>query len=298
VQTAESYLRPEVIQQVQRLDLKARFIVEGFLAGLHDSPYHGFSLEFSEHRKYVPGDDPAIIDYSAWARTDKYYVRKFQAETNLACYLLVDQSKSMDYASGRLMTKLEYAICTAAALGYLMTRQQDAVGLVTFDERITQFVPPKSSRAQLNRMLSILAQPPEGRGTALADVLHQVAARVRKRSLFVLFSDLLDDTPRVIEGLHHLRFRGHDLVVFHILDEAEAHLNLTGPVDLEDPETGDRVVTDAESIRADYLARLAAFKDSFRRELEGRRADFVPVDTSMPFDKALVSFLLNRRKRF
>ena len=298
MRTAESYLRPDVIQQVQRLDLKARFIVEGFLAGLHDSPYHGFSLEFSEHRKYVAGDDPALIDYAAWARTDKYYIRKFQAETNLACYLLVDQSASMDYASGEAMTKLEYSVCLAAALGYLMTRQQDAVGLVTFDEKITHFVPPKSSRAQLTSILSVLAQKPGGRTTAVADVLHQVAGRIRKRSLMVLFSDLLDDTERVIEALHHLRYRGHDLVVFHVLDEAEAHLGMTGPIDLEDPETGQRVMTDPESIRADYLARLEEFKNRFRRELEGQRADFVAVDTSTPFDKALVSFLLNRRKRF
>ena len=298
MQTAESYLRPEVIQQVQRLDLKARFIVEGFLAGLHDSPYHGFSLEFSEHRKYVPGDDPALIDYNAWARTDKFYVRKFQAETNLACYLLVDQSASMTYASGTLMTKLEYAICLAAALGYLMISQQDSVGLVTFGESVTQFVPPKSNRKQLTNILSILAREPASRQTALAAILHAVAARVRKRSLMVLFSDLLDDVEQVIEGLHHLRYRGHDLIVFHILDEAEAHLPMTGPVRLEDPETGRQVVTDPESIRADYLARLEQFKETFRRELEGQKADFVPVDTSMPFDKALVSFLLNRRKRF
>lgn len=298
VQTAESYLRPEVIQQVQRLDLKARFIVEGFLAGLHDSPYHGFSLEFSEHRKYVAGDDPNLIDYNAWARTDKYYVRKFQAETNLACYLLMDQSASMDYASGQRMTKLEYAICLAAALGYLMISQQDSVGLVTFDERITHFVPPKSNRKQLTNILSILARPPRASGTAVADVLHQVAARVRKRSLVVLFSDLLDDTQRVVEGLHHLRYRGHDVIVFHVLDEVEAHFDLSGPVRLEDPETGRRVATDPQDIRADYLARMDEFKGTFRRELEGQKADFVPVDTSMPFDKALVSFLLNRRKRF
>ena len=298
MQTAESYLRPEVIQQVQRLDLKARFIVEGFLAGLHDSPYPGFSLEFSEHRKYVPGDDPSLIDYNAWARTDKFYIRKFQAETNLACYLLVDQSASMTYASGTLMTKLEYAICLAAALGYLMISQQDSVGLVTFDESVTQFVPPKSNRKQLTTILSILARRPAERRTALADVLHAVAARVRKRGLMVLFSDLLDETEGVLEGLHHLLYRGHDLIVFHILDEAEAHLPMTGPVRLEDPETGRQVVTDPESIRADYLARLAQFKETFRRELEGQKADFVPVDTSMPFDRALVSFLLNRRKRF
>jgi uncharacterized protein (DUF58 family) len=297
-QTAESYLRPEVIRQVARLDLKARFIVEGFLAGLHDSPYHGFSLEFSEHRKYVPGDDPALIDYAAWARTDRYYIRRFQAETNLACYLLVDQSASMDYASGERMTKLEYVVCLAAALGYLMTGQQDQVGLVTFDERVTRFVPPRSSRRQLTTLLSVLARRPEGRRTALADVLHQVAARVRKRSLVILFSDLLDDPDAVLKGLHHLRFRGHDLIVFHVLDEAEAHLSIRGPVELEDPETGERLTADPESVRADYLARLEALRDRFRGALEGARGDFVPVDTSMPFDKALVSFLLNRRKRF
>ncbi len=298
MQTAESYLRPDVIQQVQRLDLKARFIVEGFLAGLHDSPYHGFSLEFSEHRKYVPGDDPSRIDYTAWARTDKYYIRKFQAETNLACYLLVDQSGSMDYASGSRMTKLEYSVCLAAALGYLMISQQDCAGLLTFDDRITHFVPPKSSRRQLTHILSVLARSPAGRGTKLAEVLHQTAQRVRKRSLVVLFSDLLDETDRVLEGLHHLSYGGHDLIVFHVLDEAEAHFPFDGPVRLEDPESGREVATDPEGIRADYLARLAAFQDRFRRELEGRRADFVAVDTSKPFDKALVSFLLNRRRRF
>ena len=296
--TAESYLRPEVIKQVQRLDLKARFIVEGFLAGLHASPYHGFSLEFSEHRKYVPGDDPILIDYNAWARTDRYYVRKFQAETNLACYLLVDQSSSMDYASGERMTKLEYAICLAAALGYLMTRQQDAVGLITFDEQVRDFLPPRSNRRQLTNILGVLARKPAGKGTALAHVLHQTAERIRKRSLIILFSDLLDDADRALEALHHILFRGHDLIVFHVLDEAEAHFALTGSLRLEDPETGRVVAADPESIRADYQARLKAFQERFRQGLEGQKADFVPVDTSMPFDKALVSYLLNRRKRF
>jgi len=299
VLTLESYLRPEVIRQVRRLDLKARFIVEGFLAGLHDSPYHGFSLEFSEHRKYVPGDDPALIDYNAWARTDRYFVRKYQAETNLACYLLVDQSRSMDYASGDKMTKLEYSICLAAALGYLMISQQDSVALVTFDEKITNFVAPKSSRRQLTNILSVLAQPPAGRRTALAEVLHGVARRVRKRSLMVLFSDLLDDPDRVLEGLHHLSFRGHDLIVFHVLDEAEAHFPMRGPLRLEDPETGQALTADPEGLRADYLQRLREFQDYFRKHLEGRRkAAFVPVDTSLAFDKALVSFLLNRKRRF
>ena len=298
MQTVESYLRPEVIQQVQRLDLKARFIIEGFIAGLHDSPYHGFSVEFSEHRKYAPGDDLNLIDYNAWARTDKLYIRKYRAETNLACYLLVDQSRSMDFASGDGMTKLEYSLCLAAALGYMMTRQQDAVGLVTFDERIRQFIPPKSSRRQLTHILGMLARPPAGAGTRLAECVHQVALRVRKRSLMILFSDLLDDLEGTLQALHHLRFRGHDLIVFHVLDEAEAHFPMTGAVELRDPETGQSLTTDPENIRADYLQRLEAFKARFSDQLEGQKADFVPVDTSMPFDKALMSYLLNRQKRF
>jgi uncharacterized protein (DUF58 family) len=296
--TAESYLRPEVIQQVRRLDLKARFIVEGFMAGLHDSPYHGFSVEFSEHRKYVPGDDPGLIDYNAWARTDKLYVRKYRAETNLSCHLLVDQSSSMDFASGAGLTKLEYAICLAAALGYLMTSQQDAVGLVTFDEQIRAFMPPHSTRRQLTSILAALARPPAGGKTRLAEVLHQVARRVPKRGLMILFSDLLDDETAVLEALHHILFRGHDLIVFHILDEMEANFSFTAPVRLEDPESGQSLTTDPESVRADYLERLAAFRARFRRELEGRKADFVPVDTSLPFDKALTSFLLSRRQKF
>ncbi len=295
--TAESYLRPEVIQQVRRLDLKARFIVEGFMAGLHDSPYHGFSVEFSEHRKYVPGDDPSLIDYNAWARTDKLYVRKYRAETNLACHLLVDQSSSMDFASGAGLTKLEYAICLAAALGYLMTSQQDAVGLVTFDEQIRNFMPPHSTRRQLTSILAALARPPVGGKTRLAEVLHQVARRVPKRGLMILFSDLLDNEAAVVEALHHILFRGHDLIVFHILDEMEANFSYTAPVCLEDPESGQSLTTDPEAVRADYLERLAAFRSRFRRELEGRKASFVPVDTSLPFDKALTSFLLSRRRK-
>jgi len=298
MQTVESYLRPEVIQQVQRLDLKARFIIEGFIAGLHDSPYHGFSVEFSEHRKYAPGDDLNLIDYNAWARTDKLYIRKYRAETNLACYLLVDQSRSMDFASGHGMTKLEYSLCLAAALGYMMTRQQDAVGLVTFDERIRQFISPKCNRRQLTHILGILARPPSGAGTHLAECVHQVAHRVRKRSLVILFSDLLDDVEQTLQALHHVRYRGHDLIVFHVLDEVEAHFPMTGSVELHDPETGQTVTTDPESIRADYLERLEAFKTRFHDELESQKADFVPVDTSMPFDKALMSYLLNRQKRF
>src|SRR5437016_13803087 len=194
----EKYLRPEVIRQVARLDLRARFIVEGFLAGLHASPYHGFSVEFSEHRKYVAGDDLKDLDWNVYAKTDKYYLKKFQAETNVVGYLVMDLSASMAYTYRQELTKFEYAICLAAALGYLMIHQQDPVGLVTFDTRIQTCLPPRSKRTQLGTMLSVLANLKPSGKTDVAKCLHQLAAMVRSRSLVLLFSDLLTDPEPVL----------------------------------------------------------------------------------------------------
>src|SRR5580692_6419863 len=186
---AEKYLRPDVIRQVSRLDLRAKFIVEGFLAGLHASPFQGFSVEFSEHRKYVPGDDLKDLDWTVFAKTDKYYLKKFQAETNVTGYLLMDLSASMGYTFRQEFTKFEYGICLAAALGYLMIHQQDPVGLVTFDTQIRAFLPPRSRRTQLATMLALLANlKPAGR-TDVAHCLHQLASMIRSRSLIMLFSD-------------------------------------------------------------------------------------------------------------
>src|SRR3984893_8616572 len=186
---AESYLRPEVIRQVARLDLRAKFIVEGFLAGLHASPFQGFSVEFSEHRKYTPGDDLKDLDWSVYAKTDKYYLRKYQAETNVTGYLAMDLSASMAYTYRQELTKFEYGICLAAALGYLMIHQQDPVGLVTFDTQIRTALPPRSKRAQLGNILALLANLKPAGQTDVAACLHQLAAMVRQRGLIMLFSD-------------------------------------------------------------------------------------------------------------
>jgi uncharacterized protein (DUF58 family) len=296
--TGEQYLRPDVIRKVQRLDLKARFIVEGFLTGLHNSPYHGFSVEFSEHRKYVSGDDIRLIDWGVWARTDRHYVRKYRAETNLDAYLLVDCSASMGYSSDGRMTKLDYAICLAAALGHMMIHQQDSVGLVTFGERVLSFLPPKSKRSHLTHLLSVLASTrPEG-VTNLADALNEVANRVRKRGLMIVISDLLSDPEAVVRALHHLRFRGHDLIVFQVLDHSELTLDFDSPTRFEDPESRDHVDADPRAIRSAYREELEAFIDDYRRECRNVRADFVTVDNSMTFDKALVEFLVERKSRF
>lgn len=296
--TPEQYLRPDVIQHVQRLDLKARFIVEGFLSGLHRSPFHGFSVEFSEHRKYTPGDDIRMIDWGVYGKTDRYYIKKFQAETNLEAYLLIDCSGSMDYASDELMTKMDYAICLAAALGYMMTSQQDSVGLFVFDDMIRSYLPPKSKRSHLTNILTTLARTRPFGPTGLGRALTEIAARVKKRSLIILFSDMLDDQDEVIQGLRHLKYRGHDLVIFQVLDNSEMTFDFEGQVKFEEPETGDSVQVNSKAIKASYLAELQAFIEQYKNECQAVRADFVTVNNAMTFDKALKEFLHQREMRF
>lgn len=294
----EQYLKPEVIQQVKRLDLRAKFIVEGFLSGLHASPFHGFSAEFSEHRKYEPGDDPNTIDWTVYARTDRYYVKKFEAETNLTGYLAMDLSASMDYTYQQQLTKFEYAICLAAALTYLMVHQSDAVGLVTFDTRIRASLPPRSRRTQLSSILALLAKLRPSGETDIAQAMHQLASMIKHKSLVMIFSDLLTDPERVSKSLHHLKHRGHDVILFHILDEAEERFPFKGMVEFLDTETPQKMVVDSDGIRADYLEALAEFREQYRRMCAIAGADYVALHTGMPFDKALTEYLFDRKQRF
>jgi uncharacterized protein (DUF58 family) len=296
--TTEKYLRPEVIRQVSRLDLRARFIVEGFLSGLHASPFHGFSVEFSEHRKYVPGDDLKDLDWNVYAKTDKYYLKKFQAETNVTGYLVMDLSASMAYTYRQELTKFEYAICLAAALGYLMIHQQDPVGLVTFDTRIQTSLPPRSKRSHLGTILSILANLKPSGQTEVAGCLHQLAGMIHGKSLVMVFSDLLTDPGPVLESLHHLRHRGNEVILFHVLDEAEVHFPFEGLIEFEDVETPDRLVIDAKGMRKDYLEEVRAFRAAYQEECSKANVDFVPMDTSITFDKALMEYLVQRQRRF
>jgi uncharacterized protein (DUF58 family) len=296
--SVEKYLKPEVINQIKRLDLRAQFVVRGFLQGLHASPFHGFSVEFSEHRRYTTGDDPKDIDWLVYAKTDKYYVKKFEAETNITGYLVMDLSRSMGYTYRQDLSKFDYAICLAASLCYLMVHQQDPVGLITFDERVRDSLAPKSKRTQLGIVLSHLSRlQPTGK-TDMARSLTQIAAMLRHRSLVMIFSDLLVDTEPVVQSLRQLRHGGHDVILFHILDEAEVHFPFDGVCELEDPETSDRVQIDADHFRKDYIEQVEAFRDTYREECFRSGVDYVPLDTSMPFDKALLEYLLNRQARF
>jgi len=296
--SAEQYLKPEVIRRVARLDLRARFIVEGFLSGLHVSPFHGFSVEFSEHRRYSQGDDPKDIDWLVYAKTDRYYIKKYQAETNITGYLLMDLSESMAYTHRQELTKFDYCICLAAALAYLMVHQQDPIGLMTFDERIRASLPAKSKRSQLANILAVLAKAKPSGPTELAGNLRQFAAMIRQKSLVMLFSDLLTDPDPVIDAIRLLRFAGHDVIIFHVLDEAEVHFPFDGMVDLKEPESEQTMLLDAKGIRADYLEALDEFRGRYRRECLTIGADYVPLDTSMRFDTALVEYLSQRKARF
>ncbi len=271
--------------------------MQGFLHGLHASPFHGFSVEFSEHRKYTPGDDPKDIDWLIYAKTDKYYIKKFEAETNITGYLVMDLSRSMGYTYRQELTKFDYGICLAAALCYLMIHQQDPVGLITFDEKICGSLRPRTRRSHLGDVLSLLANlKPKGK-TDIAHSLTQVAAMLRHASLVMIFSDLLGERGPIMDSLYRLRHGGHDVILFHILDEAEVHFPFRGMVEMEDPEDQRRLALDASAFRADYLAEVESFRDAYRRECSQARVDYVPLDTSMQFDRALTEYLINRSQR-
>jgi uncharacterized protein (DUF58 family) len=295
--SVEKYLKPEVINQIKRLDLRAQFVVKGFLQGLHASPFHGFSVEFSEHRRYASGDDPKDIDWLVYAKTDKYYVKKFEAETNITGYLVMDLSQSMGFTHRQELTKFDYGICLAAALAYLMIYQQDPVGLITFDTRVKDSLAPKSKRTQLGTLLAHLAKLKPTGPTDIGKSLTQIAAMFRHRSLVMIFSDLLAEPGPVFQALRRLRHRGHDVILFHILDEAEVTFPYDGMVEFEDPETNELVVVDASAYRRDYQSEIAAFRAMYKQECFQSGIDYVQLDTSMQFDKALLEYLLSRRSR-
>ena len=293
----EKYLKPEVINQIKRLDLRAQFVVKGFLQGLHASPVHGFSVEFSEHRRYNHGDDPKDIDWLVYAKTDKYYVRKYEAETNITGYLMMDLSRSMGYTHRQDLTKFDYSVCLAAALAYLMIHQQDPVGLLTFDEKLRDRIAPKSKRTQLGTLLSHLAKLSPSGSTSISESLGQVAAMLKQRTLLMVFSDLLTDPETLMRSLHVLRHGGHDVILFHILDEAEVTFPFSGMVELEDPETGELVEVDASAYQSVYSAEIESFRGDLQRDCFQSGIDYVPLDTSISFDKALLEYLTSRRSR-
>jgi uncharacterized protein (DUF58 family) len=292
-----TFLDPATIARLGSLDLKVRAIVEGFLTGLHRSPFKGFSVEFAEYRQYLPGDDLTTLDWKVYARTDRHFVKKFEEETNLECYLLLDISRSMGYGSGAV-TKLQYGSYLAGALAYLMTRQRDAVGLIAFDDKIVTMLRPSARSGHLTSLLVTLDRLPLGARTDVAKPLRDLAEAVRKRGLVVLISDLLDDVDRVLSGLKHFRYRGSEVIVFHVLDPAELHFPFDQTARFRDMETLDEVVAVPDVVRSRYLSALADLQERYRRELRLAGIDYVMLDTSVPLETALMSYLMTRRRSF
>ena len=290
------FLEPAVVARLGTLELKARTIVEGFLSGLHRSPFKGFSVEFAEYRQYIPGDALSTIDWKVYARSDRYYIKKFEEETNLDCHLMLDVSGSMAYGSHHGMSKFEYGACLAASLGYLMNRQRDAVGLTAFDENIVAMLPASSRPGHLRGLLVTLEQLSTGHQTNVAKPLHQLADTLTRRGLVVLISDLLDDPDEIVRGLKHFKFRGTDVIVFHVLDADELDFPFDRPTRFEDLETSDEVMAVPGAVRDHYLKAMGALIERFRRELGASGIDYQLLNTNQPLELALLSYLSTRSR--
>lgn len=294
---ARRYLDPAVVARLAHLDVRARLVVEGFISGMHRSPFHGFSVEFAEHRPYMPGDPLKNLDWKVLAKSDRYLVKQYTEETNLRCHLLVDLSGSMGFQSARAsLSKLEYARSLAAALAYLMLGQQDAVGALMFADKPLSFIPARSVRSHLDVLLKALsAGQPQGR-TKLGPSLHELAERIKRRGLVVLLSDLMDKPSEVLSGLQHFRHRNHEVIVFHILDPDEIEFPYHDTATFVDLESGERLTTEPWEIGARYRERLAEWQDQYRRACREQLVDYVPLDTRTPFDRALLAYLEKRAR--
>lgn len=289
------YLDPAVISRLKGMDIKARLVVEGFVSGLHRGPYKGFSVEFAEHRQYMPGDPIRYMDWKVYGKTDRFYIKEYEEETNLRAYLIMDGSGSMGYSSDG-MSKLEYGSYLAASLAYLMLKQQDSVGLLIFDTKLRRYIPPRSVKRHLHVLLKALSDLGAREETDLGQSLHELAQRVRRRGLIILISDLLDDEEKVIRGLKLFRHRKHEVIVFHVLDPYEVSFPFEHEVILKDMETGEEIPAVPWEVRREYRDRVAAWINRYRTVLRQSGIDYVPVRTSTTFDVALFSYLEKRQR--
>lgn len=287
------FLDPKILSKISGMELRARTVVEGFISGLHRSPYRGFSVEFAEYRQYTPGDDIRFIDWKVYARSDRYYVKEFEEETNLNCHILLDISASMSY-QGSGISKLEYGAYLTASLGYLIFQQRDGVSLVTFDQEIKQLIPARNKKGHLLSILQILENIEVGKQTEIALPLHQIAENIKKKGMVILISDLLADPASILEGLQHLRFQGHDVIVFHIMDETELTFPFKNATKFLDMEGSAQIMTIPVLIRERYLKNLENHIEQFKKGCGRQRIDYHLLDTSKPLDFALFSYLAHR----
>jgi uncharacterized protein (DUF58 family) len=292
------WLDPEVLARLHGLELRARHIVEGYVSGVHRSPFHGFSIEFAEHREYVPGDDLRYVDWKVYGKTDKYYLKQYEEETNLIAYLLLDSSQSMQYRSASAaLSKFEYAQCVAATLSHLILAQQDSVGLVTFDSEIRALVRPSSNPSHLKQLLHVMEETVADHQTATGPIFHDLAERLKKRGVVMIFSDLFDDVESMMAGLKHFRHRRHEVVVFHTLDPAELDFPFKHTTLFKGLEGMPNVLTDPLPLRKAYLEEFGGFLRAVRQGCHANQADYVLMRTDQPLDIVLSAYLASRMAR-
>jgi len=289
------YLDPITVSKLDSLELRARLVVEGFIAGLHKSPFHGFSVEFAERRPYMTGDPIRIIDWKHYAKTDRYFVKRYEEETNLKSYILLDCSASMGYTSD-IITKLDYAASLSAALAYLSLKQRDAVGLAPFDQIMRRFLPPSSRAGHLSQLLETLAAQKPSAGTNIADTLHSMAERIKRRGLVIVISDLFDDIEKIAGGLKHFRHNRHEVIVLHVVDQRERDFAFREDAIFKDLETGEEIATAPWQIRSSYAKSFMARSQALALMCRQSRIDYQLIDTSTPFDTALYAFLGKRAR--
>jgi uncharacterized protein (DUF58 family) len=290
------YLQPEVVAKLANMELVARLVVEGFITGLHKSPYHGFSVEFAEHRQYMPGDEVRHIDWKIYGKRDRYYIKQFEEETNLKAYIMLDASKSMAYASPGRPSKLEYASYIAAALAQLMIQQRDAVGLTVYDEKVRTFMPPHATKTYLKELLRQLEILEASNKTTTAVALHTIAERIKRRGLVIILSDLFDKPNEVMTGLRHFRHKKNEVIVMQILDPLERSFAFGKDAVFRDLETREEMMTQPWHIQKAYQAEMKNFLDMYKRECRENNIDYVLLDTSTPFDVALFEYLHKRQR--
>lgn len=290
------YLDPSVVSKLNSLELKARLVVEGFMVGLHKSPYHGFSVEFSEHRPYMQGDALKNIDWSVYAKTDKYYIKQFEEETNLISHVMLDVSRSMDFTYGSNPKKLEYGATLAASLIYIMLRQQDAAGIALYSDKIEAMLPPKSNRAYLTELLRTIASVKPSGKTRTAGCLNQIAEKVRQRGLVIIISDFFDDTESVLTALKHFRYMKNEVIVFQILDPLEMSFNFGADAVFKDMETGEEMTTQPFHVQKAYREAMQSFIERIKEECLNSSIEYNLIDTSTPYDKALLSYFKKRHR--
>ena len=298
MENSQQYLDPKVLARLEGLQLRARLIVEGYVSGVHRSPYQGFSIEFAEHREYAPGDDLRYVDWKVFGRTDKIYLKQFEEETNQVSNVLLDTSESMRYQSdGAPMSKLEYAQCVAAALSYLILQQQDSVGLVTFDREVRALVRASSNPSHLKQILHVMETSVPERKTQTGPIFHDLAERLKKRGIVLVLSDLFDDVNSMMAGLKHFRHRRHEVIIFHVLDPAELDFPFRQTTLFKGLEQLPDVLTDPRALRRAYLEEIGRFIQAVKKGCRANRIDYVQMRTDQSLEVALSSYLASRASR-